>query len=189
MTTTQIDLQKFCERDETPRYDINQPWVEGGWRYATDGRVLVRVPAPDEPDSPRPVNNKKRPRAFEILQPAVDGDWEPWPAIDRCSTCGSDRRMMPCDNCHGNGMCICDDCECEHKCGQCQGTGEEECMTCMGSHGVDHMFGQSKLAHRYAYMISKLPNAVYLPTEDKDAALIRFKFDGGEGAVCPLKQD
>lgn len=185
-TKAEIDLQEFCECDEYPRYEINKPWVESGWRYATDGRVLVRVPAIDEPDSPQPINGKKRPRGFEIMQP-VDGDWLPWPQIKKCTMCGSRDRRMPCDHCSGSGICICE-CENEHKCGHCNGTGKRECTTCIGN-TVPHLFGKSKLAHKYAWLIAQLPDVEYLPTDSKDADLVRFKFEGGEGAVCPLRQE
>lgn len=48
-----IDLQQFCTSPEDiMRYDMSKPWIDGTWRYATNSRIIVRVPAEsaDKPD-------------------------------------------------------------------------------------------------------------------------------------------
>src|SRR5581483_439162 len=48
-TDMTIDLQPFCFAvDDYTRYDLTEPFVFDGWRYATNSRVMVRVPAPGE---------------------------------------------------------------------------------------------------------------------------------------------
>lgn len=81
-----MDITKFCA-EEDARYPISKPWVKDGWKYATDARIVVRVPT-DEPDSKtqmyqivslfaaRPVAGK--PATWAII-PTHDGsgvDWE-----------------------------------------------------------------------------------------------------------------
>src|SRR5436190_18336148 len=43
-TKTKIDLKPFCCTD-CERYDINEPFVQDGFRIGTDGRIIVRVSA------------------------------------------------------------------------------------------------------------------------------------------------
>lgn len=41
-----IDLQPFCGEPEACwRHAIGEPWIADGWKYATDLRMLVRLPA------------------------------------------------------------------------------------------------------------------------------------------------
>ena len=44
-----MDITKFCA-EEDGRYPISKPWIHDGWKYATDGRIIVRQWT-DEPDS------------------------------------------------------------------------------------------------------------------------------------------
>lgn len=50
-----IDLSHFVSLEDERPY-IQQPWTRGGFTYATDGRIMVRVPAridvPENADAP-----------------------------------------------------------------------------------------------------------------------------------------
>jgi len=49
--TTSIDLSYFCSLELARPY-IMQPWTRAGFTYATDGHIMVRVPArADVPDN------------------------------------------------------------------------------------------------------------------------------------------
>lgn len=71
-----INLQPFCfPSGSGSRYSIDKPWVKGGIRYATDGRVCVAIPATGQPDS-----DGKFPNASEIMEMfRRDGAFLPWP--------------------------------------------------------------------------------------------------------------
>lgn len=55
-----IDLKIFCadsKWNDGARYDLTKPWTAGHHRYATDGRIIVRVPAEfgEKPDRAPPT--------------------------------------------------------------------------------------------------------------------------------------
>jgi hypothetical protein len=57
-----IDLTPFCARPEANRYQIESPWSRGKWTYATDGKIVVRIPRdPEVPD------NKLAPSAMPLF--------------------------------------------------------------------------------------------------------------------------
>ncbi len=186
----QIDLQPFCDDDPHGRYNLCEPWVFNGKRIATDGRVLVVVPAPGEPDYDR--NERGRlPNVFDVIPPissSRDGDWLPWPPVEPCRDCQGTLKVH-CESCGGDGQCNLCKCEAEHKCGYCDGTGNVRCKDCQDVGSFDHRFGLHILARRYAYLVSKLPSVEYLPTLKADESIVRFRFAGGEGAVSPLRED
>jgi hypothetical protein len=185
--TQTIDLKPFCDPDPDSRYGLDEPWVVDGWRVATDGKVIVRVPATGEQDSPARDDGKRRPKQIrDILPPlnAAESDWQPWPSISPCANCmgvGKDT----CETCNGSGTC--DHCRCrnEHDCGDCDGEGLTTCKVCTQKGGLDHRFGVAEIALHYAHLISRLPSVSYLPATSHESAL-RFRFDGGEGAIMPL---
>jgi len=71
---TDEQLLAFCDRSKLP---LATPWTEGGWRYATDGSICIRVPDPRgavPDDLPRPA-------AFKLFDAfgKPEGAWQPWP--------------------------------------------------------------------------------------------------------------
>ena len=70
------DISWFCDSDSDCRYALTAPWVNGGWEYATNGRIAVRQPAPGQPDVD---DGKKRPINLDrdIFPPA--SCTETWP--------------------------------------------------------------------------------------------------------------
>lgn len=187
-TTSAIDLSRYCDRGDSSRYDLGKPFVQNGWRYATDiRRIAVRVPAPGEPETPIP-ENKRRPRMSDVFPPllADPGDWQPWPHVDPCSICVGTGEV-DCTNCGGDG--ICNQCKCkgEHECNECDGEGSIACERCAAKGSFDHRFGKAELALGLAYLVSLLPSVQYVPQNEAEAP-VRFKFDGGEGMVASLRQ-
>lgn len=183
---TTIDLSKFCD-PESSRYSIQKPWVKNGYTYATDGRVLVRVDTADEPDTvAEPGSGLRFPKADDILPPlaASESDWLPWPKVEPCETCMASNKI-PCIECDGHGECNLCRCKTPHECGNCDGTGSIDCETCTDIGGFSHRFGKAEIALKYAFAISALPDVKYLPQEKPDG-VVRFRFDGGEGAVASL---
>lgn len=67
-----IDLSHFCYTEDDGRSYLKQPWSRGGFTYATNGHVMVRVPrradVPDNeaaPDGERVLKNL----SFDDLRP------------------------------------------------------------------------------------------------------------------------
>lgn len=105
MTATEIDLTPFCN-SETRRYDLAKPFVQRGYRYATDGWRIVRVPC-KEPDSkgdyPRDLAEmfSKWPRKFVALPETLEILSE----VDECPDCKGNgkRNGGKCRPCDGDG--------------------------------------------------------------------------------------
>ena len=53
------ELQPFCSTDEARPY-LHKPWTRDGYTYATDGRIMIKVPALLEvPKNPKGPNCEK----------------------------------------------------------------------------------------------------------------------------------
>lgn len=173
-----IDLHKFCARNNR-RLPFNRPWTKDGKRYATDGVVLIRLHATELPDD---VPDGRVPNADAVLTP-VEGDFKPWPCVDCCYECDG-KGVNSCESCHGSGMCTGCACGAEHECGACEG-GMTLCERCRVDTTID--LGGVRVAQHYAYLISTLPNVSYLAAGPGDP--VRLRFDGGDGAVMPIRKD
>jgi hypothetical protein len=96
----EIYLKPFCSVEVDSRYAIDSPFNVGGYTFATDGRIAIRIPSA-EPDS-QPVDKRRFPRMdglewFHDRYPA--SEWQPWPfpnyaklgtALDECGDKTSD---------------------------------------------------------------------------------------------------
>lgn len=184
-TTTQIDLTPFCDPDG--EY-LATPWVKDGWRYATDGRVCVRVLADGEPNEP-PLLKRALPSVAQMFS-AVDGEWLIWPAIPPCNLChGKSAALVNCSNCRGSGRCECADCGCQHECAECDGDGQsEQTCECHSDESRDILCGAAWVRGYLAERIGALPHVSYLPQTDSGKP-VRFRFDGGDGLVMPLMKE
>lgn len=137
----EIDLKPFCA-EHSCRYRITEPFVRDGWRYATDGAIVVRVPCPGEPDSDGTLLPK--PECFEWE--TLEGELKPWPPEVRsdspdgllCRACnhtglvpGKEEKCLPCK---GEGFVYCDHCGSETQCDECHGDGYigQPCNACEG---------------------------------------------------------
>lgn len=178
-TTTEIDLQRFCDPTSS-RMTLGKPFVKDGLRCGCDARVLVCISAPGEPDT-----EGRLPKIRELLADNI-GDLKPWPRVEICSTCqGKGETEKTCDSCFGDGKC--DRCPCEHvhDCGYCDGTGMATDVCDCRAERID--FDGVDVSRYYTTMIGTLPNVRYwLDSKDK----VRFVFDGnGEGVVMAICKD
>ena len=134
--TAMIDLKKFCgDGEATNRFQNNMVFFRGGHLCATDGRICVRVPAPEGSAE----TEGRFPDLKRLNWPGEDAAWQPWPApdwemgmVDHCGGCGGSGRLKgtPCPECNGDG-------EKEEKCRKCDGEGachhcDAECEDCDG---------------------------------------------------------
>lgn len=159
-----IDLQPFCYTGND-RPALAQPWSVGEWTYATDGRILVRVPrradVPERDDGPRD------------LQGVLAGTWasEPLPLPEFA------RVPAPL---------------LEEPCGECQGQQSLDCNICDGkgkifTHQPMVAMGAQHFNPFYLGLIAGLPEVVCWAQVDPTRPL-KFAFaGGGEGRLMPMR--
>ena len=157
---TAINLQQFCAARHDVREYLHQPFVIDGHTYATDGRILVRVPGGGE-DSDVP---SKIVRSIRDMFATKYADFGPLPE--------SIPERVECTDCHGTGV----DDE-EDDCYACSGTGESPQIVEIGA---------STFLAYFVRMIAALPNPLISVLSRVDPAA--FVFDGGEGRVMPYIQ-
>lgn len=192
MTTQQIDLKEWC--DIYGQYAV--PFVAAGWRYATDLRSCIRVPAPGEPDSDN----------FPAGMPPLFDGWPELAPLPECPVVEMAMRdcpkcdgigfstTAPCKICGGDGECQCECCDDLHDCGKCNGKGWigiAKCSTCGGK----KRFEQPSLVDvlgitidpRYLERVKALPGPITCAARKSiksEAATVLFRFDGGEALVA-----
>jgi hypothetical protein len=152
-----IDLRPFCNPHPSDRFRAaGEPHTLAGFTYATDGRILVRVPATvDDTLSLLPgemiyrtIDGRGFPPAWTLPLPAPaeiadSSQWQPWPAIDytmedrQCGACGGDgsERGEDCAECDGDGEVRCPTCDHLTECDRCDGRGYlrgKQCPFCSG---------------------------------------------------------
>lgn len=179
-----IDLQAFCaDTNFTRSFDLTQPFFRGGWQYATDGKVMIRIPAPNDLDSAE--GTAKLPPCHDLFKPIV-GNLIEWPALRYCPQC-FDTGKIGCGGCRGCG-------ECEG----CTGCGVRKCLLCNGREPSGQVFsddgvavievGNHRVAARYDQLIRSLGNVRYEWGRAWREPL-PFVFDGGEGLVMGCRKD
>ena len=185
----------FCA-EEDGRYRISKPWVKSGWRYATDGRVVVRVPAPGEPDE----------SGDRLLD---GGHWfgefnfhaarctEPFPAHDGRTieqACDNEAHMKECPDCNGSGTCRCPRCEHPHDCPECKGNGyrtrmKTRCPDCNAFGYRDEPAPQvvagKRIGGAVAIRIAGLSGALYY-SDGHAGRPLHFVADGGIQGVSSI---
>jgi hypothetical protein len=168
-----MDLQDFCS-DET-RMAICTPFVRDGWKYATDGRICVRILTTEPDDSNEPY---KRPDASALFKGFnVDG-LEPFeiPTIKGV-------KIIECDSCNGDGYAICDMGH-EHECNDCDGDGHYE-------EWPKNEVGGQTFSERYLSKIINLPGLQFF-ARSADMETLKpafFTFDNGQGLLMPIRKE
>ncbi len=117
-----IDLKPFCLPEAIGAADtvLLAPWTDGDWTYATNRKIIIRVPRrPPGADwrnaetAVRPPNGAK---LFEQHYPAkLETGWIAVPP-------GAGPQKAKCEKCGGDGRHKCD-CGHQHDCVACGGTG------------------------------------------------------------------
>ncbi len=161
------DLKRFCsDSKQSSRVSVTRPFSQGHWTYATDGRVLIRVPRLDEvpeySDSPRDVEK----RIF-VEQP-VDGLWLAIPSVLP--------ELKPAE-----------------KCDECGGKPDADCWQCNGSGFVEPIaipvqIGKHDVSHIYLHKLRTLPSVEICESAEDDMHALGVRFDGGEGRLMGMRK-
>ena len=165
-TEAQFDLSLFCASEQFGRTNLTTPFSRGNWTYATDGKVMVRIPRradiPERGDAPHVerIWPKEVPLQFVPVVP----------------TRLPEREYVQCDMCDGRGSRHdCPDCQC--RCEECQGEGLLEEAVAIG-------VGPELVTRRVAELLMALPDAEIAPMA---GAVMQFRFRGGDGIFTTLK--
>jgi hypothetical protein len=202
---TLADLQPFCGTDPT-RFHLHSPFPVNGHTYATDGRILIRVPlitgTPDIEGHPKNPG-KVIPENLEGYIPAeLPPGWQDIPQkttpCERCAATGKlTYTVSECKDCQGTGTYECQHCHHESDCETCKGEGQVHTpapggATCPDCEGQGHdpattwvslNRGLCFAALHYLKLAHTLPNLRIRLLDH--AAPLRFDFDGGIGVLMP----
>lgn len=166
-----VDLSKFCGAEDS-RFYLQKPWSRDGWTYASNGYILARVPLaqsiPDEPGCPD---------AAKVIA-MVAGQ-----SVSPLNLSLPEPEFEDCD-CNDGKAHSCPGCTCP--CYQCAGTGRIslDSRTSVLVRGVNFSLA-------YVRLLTTLPGVQFTtepPTPQPNTCVpSRFSFDGGEGALMPLR--
>lgn len=163
---TEHMLQLFC-RDESSegRFNFEKPFTQYGYRYATDGKIIIRIKAPGSENT---VGEYPQ-RAASLFEVKVKGWLKPFPDTK------VEQLAVDCQDCKGTG---------KHKC-QCPYCEVGECPECEG-HGNHPGFKPDVvrldnllISGEMLLKIRTLPNPLFYATQR--LLPVAFSFDGGEG--------
>ncbi len=87
-----VTLESFCEKDEDTRHSLALPVCQGDYVYATDGRIVVRMPANSY--SGEVSKGRSYPAVEDLGWDKEVVRWEPVPEPQPCDYCNS-RRTIP----------------------------------------------------------------------------------------------
>jgi hypothetical protein len=200
-------LQSFCCVDDIRHY-LNAPLTFRPYTYATNGHVCVRVDAGDRDESETQLISATK--FVPALASAEENATEfvavvlpPMPAFAPCITCDGTGKRAECAECDGTGEVTCEY-DHEHECPRCDGVGRiagagTPCEDCRGA-TVDRYsthpgdidkrkvaIGAADIDWNLLEMIARLPN-VTIGVALADNTAVPFRFDGGIGAVMPLRK-
>jgi len=152
----EIDFEIFCAGAGmlTPPIFMNSI-IYGGYKYATDSKIIIRVPAPESKDIPRPDKCYDLDELFKKANFNSALCTTPLSIAEikvekvKCPDCEGtkfiyEEEQEECSNCQGTGNCTCGDCNDEHSCGKCDGVGYKMaekakmiCPDCFGEGTVE----------------------------------------------------
>lgn len=200
-----MDISRFWDVTKTGIYE-SMPSRHGGFVYATDGWIAVRVPDDRVSDADRLEQSDRSP-LIEIFD-RCDADhfeWHPLPPLTptnarRCATCDGSGQVKCCSNCGGAGKLW--DGGPTYECVPCHAIGllpvhghDKLAWTCCdcGGFGIDRHtgveVGAGFYALRYLMLIAEeYPDAeIGVPYNDPDG-MAMWRAPGVIGALMPIRR-
>ena len=172
-----MDLRDFCDQsDGAIRYKIDKPWSKGVYTYATNGYICICVPrdytVPKRKESPN----------VEKLLSEVQAKGEPeWVDVPPHKII-----RKPCRECKGAGYVDYDLNPCSADAKNAEKCGCEQGYRLSGYAKIRGPKEEIAIASRYLTLIASLPGAK-IGANGGERDPVRFKFDGGEGLVMPIR--
>ena len=184
-----MDLKKYCSKDQT-KYSIAEPFTQDGISWATNGWMIIGIPAlPEVPVNP------KAPNISRVAPNTEPQEWFDIPEVEvtPCKTCEGVINNFKCPECYGSGAVTLKNDFTVYEgieCGSCDGDGEVPfCKHCYGT-GVDASgmitIGAAQFKANALYLIKNLPGIQISPTGEYTPAYLRFD-GGGVGFLMPGK--
>lgn len=205
-----IDLQKFCEVSSIRA--LSAPFYKDGYTYASNGHIAVRTPGKhaEENEAAPYINRPDLWQHTDVLEWTDLPDFEPkWDSCYRCESTGKSDRCEECDgegevefetdfntyqveckSCSGDGYMSARERNTDKTCTLCNGSGRTSKRECIPFSTLTAA-GQG-LNSDYLLLIRELPgiqieafprvldNLTTVPA-------VRFRFDGGEGVLMPMR--
>ena len=193
-----INLQRFCANSAADSRDyLYSPWRSGQWVYATNGHVIVRVPAKSAPEVAE-RDEGKLPKAAALFGKWMDDRAgleylrvPPMAALNVCGGCDGAGvvRSIKCPDCeegeftHGRHVYQCQECE-DRPAGPGRitvGAGFETpevqqtpCDHCVGRGATDRQntpvkLGDAHYSAVYLHWLAALPQVRVCPGDKSDA--------------------
>lgn len=172
MSTLEL-IKTFCGTDET-RAILMQPFTRDGWTWATDGRIMVRVPVIPEVPETDAIPSISEVFASNPEVPLHD----PVPVPDA-------KEPQDCTMCGATGYVYCPYCQHFETCKNCDGTGKT---------AFDNRYNRwqridgQPFACRYTRLVMSLPGAKIGVGTVKGLPYMLFSFDGGSGILLGLDE-
>lgn len=179
MTGSEISIKflfKFCSTDPTRSY-LHNPWNSGGYTWATDGRVLIRIPEVEGfyGTSQAEAFMKTVHRVFASPHKEL-----PTTIPDCLPPLAGDKK---CEHCNGTGKCRCAKCRLDEWDGVCA-----ECDNGVYlAPGTGVAIGNQVVSSLYLHKLKLFP-LVKLFEGPGELECLHFTFTGGEGKLMPMRK-
>jgi hypothetical protein len=177
------EFSPFCSKDFS-RMSIQVPILNGGWLYATDGHVCVRAQGVDLPvgfGEVAPKGMSQWPHPEKSVLDGLPRFFErETPAFRRVVNMPKQNPKVVCEGCMGEGGFQCEACDHPNECPACGGDG----------YNVEDIWldlGGVLMSLNLLSRIAHFPNLEISLDAENPLKGQRFRFDGGEGVIIPLK--
>jgi hypothetical protein len=159
-----ISLEQFCSTEEF-RTNIHKPFSWGAFTYATNARIMVRVPR--RPDVPEEID---APPERGVEKYFTNADTTEFRSLARVSFPPAE--SVGCVCCGGP----------DYECEECEGSG---IIFKIRSIRID----KSIFDVKYIEQILSLPAAEFSANCEGFLGAAMFRFDGGLGCVMPMRSE
>lgn len=235
---TATDLMPFCwpSDGDSFRADLAAPFSFGDYTYASDGRIMIRVPriagTDVEPPAQHDLGSKVktlegylRRTEFAKFKPLPSVNLPPVPPYQPqpCKECAATGRIhsVSCTKCDGTGVVTCPTCDHDDDCDRCNGVGSRDrpakpdddpehvsaCDECEGTGDTGDpktepliftRVGPYWIDRKYVVLLQSLQGVEIDVANEAwhvgsggasigNERPVLFRFDGGVGAVMPLR--
>jgi len=165
-------LKVFCHKINQR---ISEPWTRDGFTFATNGHVLIRLPAIEEIAVKSDAVD-----AMKVIQETPEPkEWFPIPDVAP----PKEPKEEICDECDGKGETECRTCYQIAECPECEGTGKIIPDIIIAPIEISGILFSSLYLHQIK---THFPDAEIGPNEYPKAA--RLRFAGGNGLLIPMKR-